>query len=145
MAKPIPINRRWLQNRQAQQAQSGSAEQARQDDLEAVVALVREYLGNEPLVADPIIPARYEGQCVACGEPIRVGNQITRHPLWGVWVHAACRNQQQRALTRYTIPARYPGICRYCRQAINLGERITRHARYGWIHDACAQQLSNDR
>ena len=164
MAKPIPYNRRWLQNQQAQQTQheevAAAAREQRarlaalicemlhrpqpDDDFDPV-ALVQEHLESEPHEAGEIISARYEGRCVGCGEPIRIGSPITRHPLWEVWVHAGCRNRQQRAVADYTLVARYYGTCRYCRQPISPGERITRHSRYGWVHEACAQQLSNDR
>jgi len=171
MAKPIPFNRRWLQNQQARaeaaadpaaaapQAPPVVREQAQ--SLRAIVcaalnvpepddeafdpmALVRAYL-QEPLrAADPVLYARFESQCPGCGEPIRVGDPIVRHPQWGRYVHAHCRNRQQRAAVAYTIVARYPGICRHCGQPVHPGERITQVRGLGWIHEACAQQRQRD-
>lgn len=168
MAKPIPFNRRWLQNQQARaEAAADPAaaappvvrEQAQQ--LQAIIcaalnvpepddeafdpmALVRAYL-QEPLrAADPVLYARFESQCPGCGEPIRVGDPIVRHPQWGRYVHAHCRNRQQRAAVAYTIVARYPGICRHCGQPVHPGERITQVRGLGWIHEACAQQRQRD-
>jgi len=106
-------------------------------------ALAREYLVPQEVDAFAVIHARYDGQCVGCGQPIRRDDPITRHPHWGAWVHASCRNRQQRALVRYTIPAQFRTTCRFCRQPINQGDRITRYPPYGWIHEACAEQLDS--
>ena len=175
MAKPIPFNRRWLQNQQAraeaaaepdaaplpaeppappvirEQAQSlraivCAALDVPEPDDEAFDAmeLVRAYL-QEPLrEADAVLYARFESQCPGCGEPIRVGDPIVRHPQWGRYVHAHCRNRQQRAAVAYTIVARYPGICRHCMQPIHPGERITQVPRLGWVHEPCAQQRQRE-
>ena len=175
MAKPIPFNRRWLQNQQAraeaaaepdaaplpaeppappvirEQAQSlraivCAALDVPEPDDEAFDAmeLVRAYL-QEPLrEADAVLYARFESQCPGCGEPIQVGDPIVRHPQWGRYVHAHCRNRQQRAAVAYTIVARYPGICRHCGQPVHPGERITQARGLGWIHEACAQQRQRD-
>jgi hypothetical protein len=182
MAKPIPYNRRWLQNQQAQQASQESQErgepnlteeegfflfaegeraqrlfellrvasermipqpQPSDDGAFDPAALVCEYLVPQEVDAFAVIHARYDTQCVGCGQPIRRGDPITRHPRWNVWVHAGCRDRQQRALVRSTIPARYCTTCGFCRQPINQGDRITRYLPYGWIHEACAQQLES--
>ena len=161
MAKPIPFNRRWLQNQQARaEAAADPAaaappvvrEQAQRlqaiicaalnlpepDDEVDPIELVRAYL-QEPLrEADAVLYARFESQCPGCGEPIRVGDPIVRHPQWGRYVHQGCRNRQQRAAV--TIVARYPGICRHCGQPVHPGERITQVPRLGWVHEPCAQQ-----
>jgi hypothetical protein len=162
MAKPIPFNRRWLQNQQARaQAAADPAaaappvvrEQAQRlqaiicaaldvpepdDEAFDAMELVRAYL-QEPLrEADAVLYARFESQCPGCGEPIRVGDPIVRHPQWGRYVHQGCRNRQQRAAV--TIVARYPGICRHCGQPVHPGERITQVPRLGWVHEPCAQQ-----
>ncbi len=161
MAKPIPPNRRWLQNQGARaeaQAPTPAPEPAPQVNLNVqnlirellgdpvdedfnLHALVEAYLDDEPQQRVEVLHARYPGQCQGCGRSIRVGERITRHANWGVWVHEGCRNIQRRALR--TIPARYSGVCRYCRRAIAVGERISQHNRYGWIHEACAQQLQD--
>jgi hypothetical protein len=162
MAKPIPFNRRWLQNQQAraqaaaepdaaappvvrEQAQSlraivCAALDVSEPDDEAFDAmeLVRAYLQELPREADAVLYARFESQCPGCGEPIRVGDPIVRHPQWGRYVHQGCRNRQQRAAV--TIVARYPGICRHCGQPVRPGERITQVPRLGWVHEPCAQQ-----
>ena len=182
MAKPIPYNRRWLQNQQALQAPregqerneptpnggvevSIFAEGERAQRLAELLniaferltpqsppsddgtfdpaALAREYLVPQEVDAFAVIPARYDGQCVGCGQPIRRGDPITCHPRWNVWVHANCRDRQQRALVRSTIPAQFRTTCRFCRQPINPGDRITRYPPYGWIHEACAEQLDS--
>ena len=120
MAKPIPFNRRWLQNQQAR-AQAAAdptvaatpvvREQAQRlqaficaalnlpepDDEVDPIELVRAYLQEPPREADPVLYARFESQCPGCGEPIQVGDPIVRHPQWGRYVHAHCRNRQQRA------------------------------------------------
>lgn len=165
MAKPIPPNRRWLQNQQARAeaqastpvpapAPASAPEAARSvDDLirelaadphdadADLIALVEAYLDDEPQESARVIHARFASQCRGCGRSIRVGERITRHATWGVWVHEGCRNSQRRALR--TITASYSGVCRYCRRAIAAGERISQHNRYGWIHEACAQQLQD--
>jgi hypothetical protein len=162
MAKPIPFNRRWLQNQQAraeaaaepaaaappvvrEQAQSlraivCAALDVPEPDDEAFDAmeLVRAYLQELPREADAVLYARFESRCPGCGEPIRVGDPIVRHPQWGRYVHQGCRNRQQRAAV--TIVARYPGICRHCGQPVHPGERITQVPRLGWVHEPCAQQ-----
>ena len=170
MAKPIPFNRRWLQNQQARaeaaaepaaappppppvvreqaqilQAVINAALNVPEPDEEVdPVELVRAYL-QEPLrEADGVLYARFESQCPGCGEPIRVGDPIVRHPLWGRYVHAHCRNRRQRAVVAYTIVARYPGICRHCGQPVHPGERITQVRGVGWVHEACAQQRQRD-
>jgi hypothetical protein len=183
MAKPIPYNRRWLQNQQAQQASQESQErgepnlteeegvflfaegeraqrlfellrvasermipqpQPSDDGAFDPAALVCEYLVPQEVDAFAVIHARYDTQCVGCGQPIRRGDPITRHPRWNVWVHAGCRDRQQRAVANHTLVARYYGTCRYCRQAISPGERITRHSHYGWVHEACAHQIESN-
>jgi hypothetical protein len=106
-------------------------------------ALAREYLVPQEVDAFAVIHARYDGQCVGCGQPIRRDDPITRHPNWDAWVHVNCRHRQQRALARYTIPAQFRTTCRFCRQPINQGDRITRYPPYGWIHEACAEQLDS--
>jgi len=161
MAKPIPFNRRWLQNQQARAeaaAEPAAAappvvrEQAQRlqaiicaalnvpepDDEVDPIELVRAYLQELLREADAILNARFESQCPGCGEPIRVGDPIVRHPQWGRYVHQGCRNRQQRAAV--TIVARYPGICRHCGQPVHPGERITQVPRLGWVHEPCAQQ-----
>ena len=174
MAKPIPLNRRWVQNQQAraqaaaepdaaplpaeppappvirEQAQSlraivcAALDVPEPDDEVDPIELVRAYL-QEPLrEADAVLYARFESQCPGCGEPIRVGDPIVRHPQWGRYVHAHCRNRQQRAAVAYTIVARYPGVCRHCGQPVHPGERITQARGLGWIHEACAQQRQRD-
>jgi hypothetical protein len=131
MAKPIPLNRRWVQNQQARAEAAADPtaaatpvvrEQAQRlqaiicaalnvpepDDEVDPIELVRAYL-QEPLrEADAVLYARFESQCPGCGEPIQVGDPIVRHPQWGRYVHAHCRNRQQRAAVAYTIVARYP-------------------------------------
>jgi hypothetical protein len=183
MAKPIPYNRRWLQNQQAQQASQESQKrgepnlteeegvflfaegeraqrlfellrvasermipqpQPSDDGAFDPAALVCEYLVPQEVDAFAVIHARYDTQCVGCGQPIRRGDPITRHPRWNVWVHAGCRDRQQRAVANHTLVARYYGTCRYCRQAISPGERITRHSHYGWVHEACAHQIESN-
>jgi hypothetical protein len=161
MAKPIPFNRRWLQNQQARAeaaAEPAAAappvvrEQAQRlqaiicaalnvpepDDEVDPIELVRAYLQELLREADAVLNARFESQCPGCGEPIRVGDPIVRHPQWGRYVHQGCRNRQQRAAV--TIVARYPGICRHCGQPVHPGERITQVPRLGWVHEPCAQQ-----
>ncbi len=161
MAKPIPFNRRWLQNQQARAeaaAEPAAAappvvrEQAQRlqaiicaalnvsepDDEVDPIELVRAYLQELLREADAVLYARFESQCPGCGEPIRVGDPIVRHPQWGRYVHQGCRNRQQRAAV--TIVARYPGICRHCGQPVHPGERITQVPRLGWVHEPCAQQ-----
>ena len=161
MAKPIPFNRRWLQNQQARaEAAADPAaaappvvrEQAQRlqaiicaalnvpepDDEVDPIELVRAYLQELLREADAILNARFESRCPGCGEPIRVGDPIVRHPQWGRYVHQGCRNRQQRAAV--TIVARYPGICRHCGQPVHPGERITQVPRLGWVHEPCAQQ-----
>jgi hypothetical protein len=167
MAKPIPFNRRWLQNQQARaEAAADPAaaaspvvrEQAQRlqaficaalnlpepDDEVDPIELVRAYLQEPPREAGPVLYARFESQCPGCGEPIQVGDPIVRHPQWGRYVHAHCRDRQQRAAVAYTIVARYPGICRHCGQPVHPGERITQARGLGWIHEACAQQRQRD-
>jgi hypothetical protein len=102
------------------------------------MALVRAYLQELLREADAVLNARFESRCPGCGEPIRVGDPIVRHPQWGRYVHQGCRNRQQRAAV--TIVARYPGICRHCGQPVHPGERITQVPRLGWVHEPCAQQ-----
>jgi hypothetical protein len=161
MAKPIPFNRRWLQNQQARAeaaAEPAAAappvvrEQAQRlqaiicaalnvpepDDEVDPIELVRAYLQELLREADAVLNARFESRCPGCGEPIRVGDPIVRHPQWGRYVHQGCRNRQQRAAV--TIVARYPGICRHCGQPVHPGERITQVPRLGWVHEPCAQQ-----
>ncbi|MCX7994048.1 MAG: hypothetical protein N2651_10325 [Fimbriimonadales bacterium] len=158
MAKPIPLNRRWQENQQRRQgAQNDSPADppARTPYREAlrqfIVALaaprVREPSAAEvaqpavpprPLAVPPrVIPARYRQVCTGCGTSIRPGDPITRHPRWGDWVHAGCRDRQQRA-TRRVIEARYPGFCRGCARPIHPGQLITSRAGYGWVHQECA-------
>jgi hypothetical protein len=168
MAKPIPFNRRWLQNQQARaEAAADPAaaappvvrEQAQRlqaficaalnlpepdDEAFDAMELVRAYLQEPPREAGPVLYARFESQCPGCGEPIQVGDPIVRHPQWGRYVHAHCRNRQQRAAVAYTIVARYPGICRHCGQPVHPGERITQARGLGWVHEACAQQRQRD-
>ena len=167
MAKPIPFNRRWLQNRQARAeaaadpAAAAPVVQEQAQQLQAIIraalnvpepddeafdpmALVRAYL-QEPLrAAGPVLYARFESQCPGCGEPIRVGDPIVRHPQWGRYVHLGCRNRQQRAAVACTIVARYPGVCRHCGQPIHPGERITQVRGVGWVHEPCAQQRQHN-
>ena len=167
MAKPIPFNRRWLQNQQARaEAAADPAaaappappvvrEQAQR--LQAIIcaalnlpepddeafdpmALVRAYLQEPPREADPVLYARFESQCPGCGELIRVGDPIVRHPQWGRYVHTHCRNRQQRVATAIVIVARYGGFCRCCQHSIQPGERIVQLRGFGWVHEACAQQ-----
>ena len=167
MARPIPFNRRWLQNQQARaEAAADPAaaappvvrEQAQRlqaiicaalnlpepDDEVDPIELVRAYLQEPPREADPVLYARFESQCPGCGEPIQVGDPIVRHPQWGRYVHVGCRDRQQRAAVAYTIVARHPGICRHCGQPVHPGERITQARGLGWIHEACAQQRQRD-
>ncbi|MDT7961445.1 MAG: hypothetical protein RQ971_06230 [Armatimonadota bacterium] len=162
MAKPIPFNRRWLQNQQARAEAAAdpaaatppvAREQAQRlqaiicaaldvpepdDEAFDAMELVRAYLQELPREADAVLYARFESLCPGCGEPIRVGDPIVRHPQWGRYVHQGCRNRQQRAAV--TIVARYPGICRHCGQPVHPGERITQVPRLGWVHEPCAQQ-----
>jgi len=173
MAKPIPFNRRWLQNQQAQGNAATpdpdaaplpvdvppAVREARENLIARIrevlfspepdeefdpVALVRAYLHEMPLDAGAVIPARYASQCPGCGEPIRVGEPITRHPQWGRYVHAHCRNRQQRVASIIAIIARYGGVCRRCQQPIHPGERIVQQRGFGWVHEACAQQRERD-
>jgi hypothetical protein len=167
MAKPIPFNRRWLQNQQARAEAAADPtaaatpvvrEQAQRlqaiicaalnlpepDDEVDPIELVRAYLQEPPREAGPVLYARFESQCPGCGEPIQVGDPIVRHPQWGRYVHVGCRNRQQRAAVAYTIVARYPGVCRHCGQPVHPGERITQARGLGWIHEACAQQRQRD-
>jgi hypothetical protein len=168
MAKPIPFNRRWLQNQQARAEAAADPtaaatpvvrEQAQRlqaiicaalnvpepdDEAFDAMELVRAYLQELPREADAVLYARFESQCPGCGELIQVGDPIVRHPQWGRYVHAHCRNRQQRAAVAYTIVARYPGICRHCGQPVHPGERITQARGLGWIHEACAQQRQRD-
>jgi hypothetical protein len=162
MAKPIPYNRRWLQNQQALQAPQEGQErneptpnggvevsifaegeraqrlfellrvasermipqpQPSDDGAFDPAALVCEYLVPQEVDAFAVIHARYDTQCVGCGQPIRRGDPITRHPRWNVWVHAGCRDRQQRALVRSTIPARYSA--RHAASAVNLSIQET--------------------
>jgi hypothetical protein len=167
MAKPIPFNRRWLQNQQARAEAAADPtaaatpvvrEQAQRlqaiicaalnvpepDDEVDPIELVRAYLQEPPREAGPVLYARFESQCPGCGEPIQVGDPIVRHPQWGRYVHVGCRDRQQRAAVAYTIVARYPGVCRHCGQPVHPGERITQARGLGWIHEACAQQRQRD-
>ncbi|MGQ9656902.1 MAG: hypothetical protein ACUVV1_03235 [Fimbriimonadales bacterium] len=114
------------------------------DDLFDPVALVQAYLVEEPIQeAEPPIPARFESRCAGCGEMIRVGEPIVRHPRWGRYVHAHCRDRQQPAALN-TITARYAGLCRACRQAIVPGERIVQMPPFGWVHAACAERHAGE-
>lgn len=161
MAKPIPINRRWIENQKAHQESGGAGASApayraprpnhRQtlrelleqirglqspEPSEIVVALPRPIAPTIP--TDPeVIAARYEQVCAGCGELIRAGMPIARHPLWREWVHADCRSRQQRAARR-VIAARYAGVCRSCTRPVAPGQLITRQGRYGWVHLECA-------
>jgi hypothetical protein len=137
MAKPIPLNRRWVQNQQARA-------EAAADPTAAATPVVREQAQSLGSIVGAVIPARRESPCPGCGEPIRVGDPIVRHPQWGRYVHAHCRNRQQRAAVAYTIVACYPGICRHCGQPVHPGERITQVPRLGWVHEPCAQQRQRD-
>ncbi len=87
----------------------------------------------------PVITARYAGTCQVCGNPIQVGDRITRHAQTGVWVHQGCRHGQARAILR-SIVARYDGYCRLCRQPFPAGESIVYLRGYGWVQAACARQ-----
>lgn len=114
------------------------------DDLFDPVALVQAYLVEEPIQeAEPPIPARFESRCTGCGEMIRVGEPIVRHPQWGRYVHSHCRDRQQPAAPN-TMTARYAGLCRACRQAIVPGERIVQMPPFGWVHAACAERLAGE-
>lgn len=166
MAKPIPVNRRWIENQKAREG-AGEAiplhsgvprrpvrranygltlrellEQLR-TAVQATEPQAIEYRGQGVFVAAPpaapeVIPARYEQICSGCGERIRAGMPIARHPVWREWVHADCLNRQQR-MARRVIEARYAGTCRRCRRSIQPGQRITRHDPYGWIHLECVE------
>lgn len=165
MAKPIPVNRRWLENQQQRQAQAAATPPPPpaprgvnyREQLRELISLLRPSLPEvdleEPLLDDPfeersvvpaapaprVIPARYEQTCSGCGERIRIGTPITRHVRWGEWVHVGCRERTQRAAPR-TLVARYHGFCRRCAQPIQPGQLIVSAPGYGWLHEACAQQ-----
>jgi hypothetical protein len=145
MAKPIPFNRRWLQNQQARAQAAAEPDAAPLPAEPPAPPVIREQAQSlraivceVPHDAGAVISARFESRCPGCGEPIRVGDPIVRHPQWGRYVHQGCRNRQQRAAV--TIVARYPGICRHCGQPVHPGERITQVPRLGWVHELCAQQ-----
>jgi hypothetical protein len=166
MAKPIPFNRRWQQNQLAQleaaeavpaqppaetplpvqeQVQSliASVHEALSppapDEESDPIALVQEYLRASPREVDAVLYARFESRCLGCGEPIRVGDPIRRHPQWGRYVHADCCHRP-RAVGFYTVVARYSGQCRRCGQPITPGEQIAYRAGNGWVHAACARR-----
>lgn len=206
MAKPIPVNRRFLENRK--QAQASTHEPSTppvrshsdyRDALRELIAIIRvnshsvdESLWEETLeqhadaeddrelavvsdatpshedgnalvafdeddiftpeelveaYAEPVIPARviaarFASGCVACGNPIRVGDPITRHARWGNWVHVDCCQSQSRAPFR-SLVARYSGVCRLCRQPILQGATITMLRGYGWVHLECARKQTD--
>lgn len=87
----------------------------------------------------PVISARYSGTCPVCGNPIRVGDRITRHAHIDAWVHVGCRYNPSRAPFR-SLAARYDGYCRLCRQPFPAGQAITNLPGYGWVHLECARQ-----
>ena len=144
MAKPIPFNRRWLQNQQARAEAAAEPDAAPLPAEPPAPPVIREQAQSLRAIVGAVIPARRESSCPGCGEPIRVGDPIVRHPQWGLYVHAHCRNRQQRAAVAYTIVACYPGICRHCGQPVHPGERITQARGLGWIHEACAQQRQRE-
>lgn len=113
------------------------------DDLFDPVALVQAYLVEGPIQEEAPIPARFESRCVGCGEMIRTGETIVRHPQWGRYVHAHCCNRQQPAALN-TITARYDGLCRACQQPIVPGERIVQMPPFGWVHAACAERHARE-
>lgn len=196
MAKPIPVNRRYLENHQGATPAPPTPTPTpappsanRRDALREVIAFLRgnprhndpdwddeepdlqkEMLAmwdeeddrwddEEPYYPEeadlyepeelyeeyaefddaPVISARYAGTCPACGNPIRVGEHITRHARLDAWVHVGCRYSQSRAPFR-SIAARYDGYCRLCRQPFPPGQAITNLQGYGWVHLECARQ-----
>lgn len=118
--KPIPENRRWQEHRE--NPPEATQPPVRVQEIEVVV-----------VEESPIINARYEGVCRACGRPIQLGMPITRHAYANCWVHVECR----QAPVDGSLPARYPGFCRVCRQTIQVGELIVRDAALGWVHRQC--------
>ena len=156
MAKPIPFNRRWQQNQLAQ-LEAAEAVPAQppaetplpvQEQVQSLLASVhealsppapQEYLRGSPREVDAVLYARFESRCLGCGEPIRVGDPIRRHPQWGRYVHADCCHRP-RAVGFYTVVARYSGQCRRCGQPITPGEQIAYRAGNGWVHAACARR-----
>ncbi|GIV09852.1 MAG: hypothetical protein KatS3mg019_1943 [Fimbriimonadales bacterium] len=99
--------------------------------------LVRAYMA--PREDAPVIWARRSGACPVCGNPIQVGDRITRHAQMDAWVHVGCRSSQPRVALR-SITARYSGYCRLCRQVFPPGQAITNLRGYGWVHLECAQR-----
>ncbi|MCS7272912.1 MAG: hypothetical protein NZ550_02030 [Fimbriimonadales bacterium] len=162
MAKPIPVNRRWLRNQQQRQAHSASANPSTPaPPSNPLAGLIREALAiaqaagapmpsgaptraNYTVYDDRVLVARYSQTCSGCGGQITPGMLITRHPLWGEWVHLECVHRQQRAVYR-TLVARYPGFCRVCRRPIHPGQTITMHPLRGWVHGECALAGSDHR
>lgn len=165
MAKPIPVNRRWLRNQQRRQASETPAALAvpapRPNSL---TELLREVLAemrtqvaasippppeaspdaDNPAYDDRVLVARYRQACSGCGRQIEPGMLITRHPAWGEWVHLECVQRQQRAAHR-TLVARYPGTCRACGRPIHPGQMITQRPLRGWVHFECAHAPSPEQ
>ncbi|MDW8106376.1 MAG: hypothetical protein RMK45_02740 [Armatimonadota bacterium] len=158
MAKPIPVNRRWLRNQQRRQASGAPAapvapaprSNSLADLLREVLAEMRaqipaavpapaEVIPDADSLAhdDRVLVARYRQACSGCGGQIVPGMLITRHPTWGEWVHLECVHRQQRAAYR-TLAARYHGVCRVCRRPIHPGQTITMRPLRGWVHVECA-------
>lgn len=155
MARPIPINRRWLENQQRRQSSTPrppapprgvNYAQTRRELLEELLPprAVGTPAPSDDSGSPRVIPARYRQTCAGCGEPIEPGMRITRHPQWGIWVHEGCRARQQRAAA-VSFPARYPGICRACTRPIQVGHTITRRVGYGWVHQECVHELTPAR
>jgi hypothetical protein len=121
--KPIPVNKRWLE--------------ARENHPEGMPPAPSPIPVEVVVLAMPVLEARYEGTCPACGRAIQPGMPITRHAQrTRRWVHLECR---EAPLQHNSLPARYEGFCRACRQPIQVGEMITDDPARGWIHLRCAQ------
>jgi len=119
--KPIPANKRWLEEREKHPEGMPPAP----PQIQVVV------------LAMPALEARYEGTCPACGRAIQPGMPITRHAQQPRWVHREC---WEAPIRQNSLPARYEGFCRACRQTIQVGELITHDSARGWIHLHCAQR-----
>lgn len=145
MGKPIPVNRRWNPDEQNQ----NNAEP--QQEIHQVIRAVLEELTHtdgfedEGASQQPItIPARFEGICRACFEPIHIGQAIARRDA-RLWVHLGCLNRPALPPTYPILYARRDGLCPLCGNRFPIGTPITRYDGY-WVHAQCAiQQIGINR